>query len=299
MREDTGEVRWMNGYGHTIEARDGRATRMSGMMFDSTERRQVQEVLQRSHEELEALVQERTHELGQALQQVRAEVEQRRRLEKARAALVKRIVNTQEEERGRISRELHDNLGQHLTAVLLGIHALETEVGVLVGRNRMSDMPQLDKLRVLVDGLMKAAHREAWELRPAELDSMGLEVALEQYVRDWSERSGVKADFQAVKWRQRLDTEVETTLYRVVQEALTNVARHAQATQVGVLLELKNGTVSAIIEDNGRGFDPEQNTGRLGVLGMKERLAIVGGTLEIESSPGEGTTIFARVPITL
>jgi chemotaxis family two-component system sensor kinase Cph1 len=206
-------------------------------------------------------------------------------------------VNTQEEERGRISRELHDNLGQHLTAVMLGLQALAIQIEGITGGKRQSEIPQLDHLRTLVDGLMRAAHQQAWELRPAELDALGLEAALQQLIDRWSERAQVEVDFQAHRWEQRPDSEIEITLYRVVQEALTNVVRHAQASFVSVAIEQRNGSASAVIEDNGQGFDAEQSTGRLGVLGMRERLAIVGGTLDIESIPGDGTSVIARVPL--
>ena len=293
-----GEVIWVRDSVSAIRNEHGQTQSVVAVIIDITERKAAEDELQRSHELLEVRVARRTRELAQALERVSAEVEQRRRAEAGRAELMKRIVNTQEDERGRIARELHDNLGQHLTAVMLGLQALETQIESLNGGENSQRTPQLDKLRELVDGLMRAAHRQAWELRPAELDAMGLEAALGQYIRDWSAGSGVPVDLQAVCWDERADPTTETTLYRVVQEALTNVARHANATQVSVVLERNAGGVAAIIEDDGEGFDPElQDTGRLGLLGMRERLALVGGSLEIESEPGFGTTIFARVPV--
>lgn len=293
-----GEIIWIAESVSGIRDADGQTQSVVAVCIDMTQRKRAEDESQRAHGELEVRVDRRTRELALALEQVSAEVTQRRQAEAGRAELMKRIVNTQEEERGRISRELHDNLGQHLTAVMLGLQALETQIGSLAGGKRAQNAPQLDNLRGLVDGLMRAAHRQAWELRPAELDAMGLESALGQYTRDWSAQSGVPADFQAVGWENRPTSEVETTLYRVVQEALTNVARHAGAGQVSVVIERGHNTASAIIEDDGQGFDAEnQDTGRLGVLGMRERLALVGGSLEIESEPGGGTTVFARVPL--
>lgn len=290
-------VRRIRESGRVVEWHDGKPLRVISVLFDITATHEAQELLRRSHEELETRVEERTRELAQALGRVSAEVEQRRRAEAGRTALIRRIVNTQEEERGRISRELHDNLGQHLTAVMLGLQALEMQIGEITGGKRQSDVPQLNNLRALVDGLMKAGHRQAWELRPAELDALGLEAALDQYTRDWSERTGIEVDFRAVNWEARPSAEVEIALYRVVQEALTNVARHAEASMVSAHLEQSDTVINMIIEDNGRGFDTELNTGRLGVLGMQERLSLVGGTLDIESIPGDGTTLFARVPL--
>jgi len=262
VRRDNGEVRWLSGYGRVTEEQNGRASRLSGVSLDITERKLA--------------------EIG-------------------RDQLMSRIVQTQEEERRRILRDLHDNLGQHPTAVMLGLQSLEAQIALPDGQCAAQNgaIPQLANLRSLVDGLMKAAHRQAWELRPPELDDMGLEIALRHYTSDWSARTGVSVDFQAVGWEDgRADPAVETTLYRVVQEALTNVARHAAASQVSVVLERSGTGVSAIIEDNGSGFesDSEEN-GRLGILGMRERMTLIGGTLEIESAPETGTTVFARFAV--
>lgn len=300
IRQNDRAIRWINDSGRVV-ARDanGFSTRVGHVVMDTTERREAEEVLKQSHDELEERVRERTIELARTLEQLRRQVEQRRQAELGRDQLLRRIVNTQEEERRRISRELHDNLGQHLTAVMLGLEALETQMAPFTGGKRKNQtLPQLDTLRTLVDGLMQAAHRQAWELRPAELDDMGLEVALRHYASDWSVQTGVEVDFQAVGWEEgRADPAVETTLYRVVQEALTNVARHANASQVSVVLERNAGGVSAIIEDDGAGFETDAGeSGRLGLLGMSERLALVNGTLDIESAPDSGTTVFARVP---
>jgi signal transduction histidine kinase len=266
-------------------------------IFETTRRLQAEQALQRAHralqqahDELEARVQERTQKLEHTLKQ-------QRHIEAARDELVRRIVTTQEEERGRISRELHDILGQHLTGVTMGLRSLEMQIESLWPDARAQEFPQLEYLRSQVVELMRVAHDQARELRPAELDTMGLEVALGQCVLDWSRRTGVRAEFQASGWETRPTLEVETTLYRVVQEALTNVARHAMATQVSVILKRHGTYVSAIIEDNGRGFDLGQRTKRLGLLGMQERLAILNGSLDIESSPDTGTTLFARIPL--
>jgi len=262
VRLDNGETRWLSGYGRVAEEQDGRAARLSGVSLDITERKLA---------------------------------------ERGRDQLMSRIVQTQEEERRRISRDLHDNLGQHLTAVMLGLQSLEAQIVSLNEQSaaQKDAIPQLANLRALVDGLMKAAHRQAWELRPPELDDMGLEIALRHYTSDWSARTGAPVDFQAVGWEgKRADASVETTFYRVVQEAFTNVARHADATQVSVVLERSTAGVSAIIEDNGSGFESDsEETGRLGILGMRERMALIGGTLEIESAPETGTTVFARFAV--
>ncbi len=156
-----------------------------------------------------------------------------------------------------------------------------------------------------MDDLMSMTHRLAWELRPAVLDNIGLEAALQQYVKEWS-RPGFSADFlsglpqtASAKAEIGISPDAETALYRVVQECLTNVMRHAQASEVSVVLERRAGYVTVIVEDNGCGFDVEaiSTPKRLGVRGMQERMELVGGTLEVESQLGAGTTIYARVPL--
>ena len=151
--------------------------------------------------------------------------------------------------------------------------------------------------------LIHHVQRLAWEVRPAALDNLGLEAALQQYIEEWSEQYAIPARFvqHSASDSGRLPEPVEVALYRVVQEALTNVLRHAKAKNVSVVLERNHTTVAVIIEDDGDGFDNENEGGstsqRLGLLGMQERLELVGGTLTIESSPDAGTTIYARVPL--
>jgi signal transduction histidine kinase len=255
--------------------------------------------LQRQRDQLESHVQERTAALSEAIRALQAEIVQRRRAEEAHRQVLLRLSEAQETERGRISRELHDRLGQELTALKLGLQLLRKQGPLPAGVQE-----SIGRQETLVDRLMRDIHRLAWELRPSVLDDLGLELALQRYSTEWSETSGVLVDFHANgAGAQRLPPEFETTLYRIAQEALTNVLRHARAGRVSVLFERKPGWVSLIIEDNGRGFEtasPPRTTSahaKLGLLGMQERVTLVGGTLEIESSPGAGTTVFARLPL--
>jgi signal transduction histidine kinase len=135
------------------------------------------------------------------------------------------------------------------------------------------------------------------QLRPAALDDFGLPAALTRLAATVSEQSGTQVDLEAHLGEQRLAGEVETTLYRIVQEALTNVVKHAEATRASVTLTRKPGSVVAVVEDDGRGFDVAAANGGLGLIGMRERLAVVGGRLSIEASPGSGTTLVAEVPL--
>ena len=226
------------------------------------------------------------------------DITERKRAELTRQQLLQRLVGAQEEERTRISRELHDQMGQSLTALLMAINS------IIEGNPKANNAEErLGKLKILVEELMDQAHLLAWELRPPALDNLGLRAALEQYLKEWSRSTGVRADFasRGLNNLERLDKVVETTLYRVVQEALNNVHRHADAEMVSVLLERMDGAVTAIVEDNGKGFDVEtvtsDNSERLGLVGMRERIELVGGSLTIESSEGQGTTVYARVAI--
>lgn len=267
--------------------------RIAIVLMDVTSRKLSEIALSKIREELEHRVAERTSDLQEAMKRLQTEAAERERLELDRHDLLKRQVNTQEEERKRISRELHDNLGQYLTAIMLRVQLLRKSFES--GEPLAGITSSVEDLRSVVDSLMKASHRQAWELRPAELDHFGLEPALRAYVTDWSERTGIATSFDSGNWHEvRLHSDCEIALYRVVQEALTNVARHAFATAARVTLR-SNGEIEVEVGDNGKGFDPHAPTRRLGLLGMEERLALVGGCLKIESSLGEGTLVSAMV----
>jgi signal transduction histidine kinase len=215
-----------------------------------------------------------------------------------RKELLHRTVTAQEAERKRIARELHDSLGQYLTALRLGFNAIEPHCTHDDGAQR-----QLTELKNLAADLGRDLNRMAWELRPMALDHLGLRTAVTQYLEEWAERSGIQMDAAITLGDHRLPREVETAMFRVLQEAITNVMKHSGASRVGVILEATGDEVRLIVEDNGRGFDLDSDTaralgmGHLGLLGVRERLALVGGNLEVESAPNGGTTIYVRVPI--
>jgi PAS domain S-box-containing protein len=209
-------------------------------------------------------------------------------------SLSRRLVEMQEAERAHVARELHDETGQALSGMLLSLSLLEQE----------ADQPKAVKdrtseLLVLVDDMLENLHRLAMNLRPATLDHLGLLPTLEQYVETFEEQYNIETQFEIVGLgSDRLPPEMETALYRIVQESLTNVARHAQATRVDVLVARRDDQVVTIVEDNGSGFDPESamQTSRLGLLGMRERAEMLNGRLVIESVPGSGTTVLVEVP---
>jgi signal transduction histidine kinase len=203
-----------------------------------------------------------------------------------------RAVNAQELERKHLARELHDETGQALTSILLGLKPLEQRAAT------DDDRAAVASVRELVVSTLQDVRRLAVELRPSALDDFGLGTAVERLADTFRESSGMRVDLEVQLGEARLPPEVETTLYRIMQEALANIVKHAEATQVSILLTRKERSVSAVVEDNGKGFDETRSgDGTLGLVGMRERLALVGGRLAIESSKGSGTTIAAEVPI--
>ncbi|MFO0957409.1 MAG: histidine kinase [Isosphaeraceae bacterium] len=236
------------------------------------------------------------HEGGEAaFRWTLRDVTHQRRVEAARNDLVLQLVTAQEDERKRIARELHDTVGQLLTALLLNVRAVR-DAGPIPDRAR----ERLDEVQRLADEIGQATHDLAVGLRPTALDDLGLYPALKNYLETWSARTGVASQLQAIGSESgRYPAVVETTLYRIVQEALTNIARHAEARMVSLIVEFRSDQAIAIIEDDGRGFDTRAvaESGRLGILGMQERAAVVGGRLYVESSVGSGTTVVARIPL--
>jgi signal transduction histidine kinase len=209
----------------------------------------------------------------------------------ARDAL-RRVVDAQELERRRLARELHDETGQALTSILLGLRTVEE------ARSQDELRNAVEEVRELVRSTLHDVRRLAVELRPKALDDFGLEAALERLTSSFAEQTGIEVDFQTVLPDGRLPPEVETTLYRIVQEALTNVVKHARASRVSVLVTSKGSSVTAVVEDDGAGFQPERiREGGLGLLGMRERVALVGGRVDVESRPGAGSTLVAEVPL--
>jgi signal transduction histidine kinase len=236
-------------------------------------------------------------QLGVAVENARL-WEQIRHKEALRGQLLHKIITAQEEERRRIARELHDEAGQALTSLLIGLRAMEKSASLTEVHTLAAD------LRKTVAQTLDEVHDLALELRPSVLDDLGLVPALVRYTQSCPTRFGFQADFVTVGMDgQRLPREVETVLYRIVQEALTNAARHASANQVSVLLQRRRGTVVLVVEDDGEGFDVAQvmasteRRERLGLYGMEERASLVDGHLTVESAPDTGTTITVEIPL--
>jgi PAS domain S-box-containing protein len=211
------------------------------------------------------------------------------------AALASQLIRAQDEERHRIARDLHDNIGQQVTALRLLLQ--------VVSMSAVDDVvrPRIEKAQSVIDEMDRHLDFMTRELRASSLD-LGLPSAVERFVAEWSTTFGIAADVQCRGLANlRLDSEIATHIYRIVQEGLNNVFKHAQARRASVVLERRGTELVLIIEDDGRGFDlaaVSRHQGRgLGLVGMRERAQLVGATLDIESTPSKGTTLFLRVPI--
>lgn len=261
---------------------------------DLTDRKRWEDELTQLNASLETRVAERTRELAGANETLQRELTERRAIEERVRLLLSRLLSVQEEERRRIARDLHDDLGQQMTVLHLKLQTL--------GQTLDADSPsgqQLDHIQGFVKQLDNNLDLFTWELRPAALYHLGLPSALRDYVEVWTRNYGVAADFHAANMPAgRFAPDLETNLFRIAQEALNNVHKHARATSVEVRLRRREGDLVLTVEDNGRGFDPgadKAGTG-IGLLGMRERAFLLNGRVEVESKAGEGTTVIVTVP---
>jgi signal transduction histidine kinase len=212
--------------------------------------------------------------------------------ERVASDAMRRVLSAQELERRRLARELHDETGQALTSILLGLRALEDALETEESRAAAGT------LRELVVSTLQDVRTLAVELRPKALDDFGIVPALERLVETFAAQTGIAVDLEAALGEERLPTDIETALYRIVQESLTNVVKHARARRVSILVTRKPRSVAAVIEDDGDGFDPDATRdGGVGLLGMRERLSLLDGRIEVESRVGAGTTIAVEVPL--
>jgi two-component system, NarL family, sensor histidine kinase UhpB len=237
-----------------------------------------------------------------------ADIEPRKRAEAERLDLLRRIAEAQEKEQQRIARELHDQVGQTVTGLALGLKGLEQKL--TSGEVGEAARQHVQWLQTLTNEIGRDIHRAASDIRPAALDDLGLPKALAALAADWSARYDIAVDIHASGLDDRLTSEVETLVYRVVQEAMTNVLKHAAAQNVSIVLERRGDRLRVVIEDDGRGFDlqadgttivnpaDEDGRPRLGLSSIRERLALIGGSMRLESQLGAGTALFIQVPLT-
>lgn len=235
--------------------------------------------------------------LAHAFNQMTASLAQAERERKDRERLqqqyISGVILAQENERQRIARELHDSTSQSLTSLLVGLQNLKQST------NSAEMERQVNELRDVIGGTLDEIRGIVWQLRPSVLDDLGLTIAIENYVENFRQRHGIPVDLVVSGLEGRLQSEIETTIYRIIQEGLTNIARHARARSVSVIVTCKGQCLKVIIEDDGIGFDPVAVNNKqqsLGVRGIHERVKLFGGRVTIESQPGQGTTLFIEMP---
>jgi PAS domain S-box-containing protein len=276
----------------------GEPNGLLAVIRDVTSRKHVEKQLYEAHDELERRVEERTRDLARTSAVLQKEIEDRALAEKHRSNLLQRVVTIQEEERRRIARDIHDQLGQRVTALRFQIASLFNDVEAY-----RDPVPRLEELKDTARKLDTDVSFLAWELRPASLDDLGLEQATKSFLDEWSAHHQISVEFDSRgPALNPLDPQAETHLYRILQESLNNIVKHAKASRVTVLIQRNAEGLVLIVEDDGRGFEPDvideerEVSKGLGLLGMKERAILVGGEVQIESKPGKGTTVHVRIP---
>jgi len=266
------------------------ALKQHSVDLTASNRQLQQEILQRKSVE-ESLRKSEQH-YSQLLEQSRHMQEQLR-------LLSRQLLSAQEEERKMISRELHDEIAQTLTGINIQLATLKVEAAF----NVKGLQKKITRTQRMVEKSVDIVHRFARELRPTVLDDLGLIPALHSFVKSFSKQTRVHVRLTIFAGVEKLDNARRTILYRVAQEALTNVARHAQASVVDLSIDKLRDRICMKIKDDGRSFQVNhilqaKKNKRLGLLGMRERVEMVGGNLRVESAPGQGTTIHAEIPLT-
>lgn len=228
-------------------------------------------------------------------------MDQQEQLEEAhrqRGRLLEQLITAQEDERKRISRELHDETGQSLTSLLVGLKIVDNSPTLEEARRRISELQEL------TSNTLEEVHKLSVELRPTLLDDLGLIAALRSYAKEFSKKHGVQVAFHATGFEERVPPLVEVAVYRVVQEALTNIGKYAQAKTVHLKLNRSEDRLHAEVQDDGVGFDPERvleqkrKENRLGLLGMQERVTLLGGAFSLQSAEGQGVRLAFDIPLT-
>src|SRR5205807_3381602 len=269
---------------------------------DMTERREREEALTRAKEVLELRVEQRAAVLTRVNEELRVEIAERRHAEEQfketldqLRALAARLQSVREEERASIAREIHDELGQACTAIKMDL-AL---IGHKITRRQTQLRAKIESSMRLVDDMIVTLRRIASDLRPRTLDDLGLAAALEWQGQEFEKRTGIKCQLVLPQEPLNLDPERSTAIFRIFQESLTNVTRHAQATGVEATLEIAEDQLIFRVHDNGKGFDPEEAKAKksLGLVGMQERALLLQGEVRIEGIPGSGTTMILRIPL--
>jgi PAS domain S-box-containing protein len=301
IRKD-GSRFWANVVVTALRDANGGLQGFAKVTRDMTERHRKEESLTKAKELLELRVEQRATVLARVNEELRTEIADRVRAEdQLRAsldrlrALAAHLQSVREEERTSIAREIHDELGQACTAIKMDL-AL---IGHKATKRQTRLRAKVDSAIQLVDGMIVTLRRIASELRPRTLDDLGLNPALEGQAQEFENRTRIRCRITLPKEPIVLDAERSTAIFRIFQESLTNVVRHAQATSVEARLEREENHLIFQVRDNGRGFDPEEAKARksLGLVGMQERALLLNGELKVEGVPGSGTTMTLRIPL--
>ena len=261
-------------------------------LVDTTERVRVQEELRRHREELESLVEERTGQLKESYGRLKEEIAERKRAEENLRTLSHRLVQLQEDEKRAVARELHDEIGQSLTVLKLFLDRYYSSCSD-------EGSQDLEQARAMVKRVMKQLRNLSLTLRPTMLDDLGLLPTLQWHMERYTSQTRINVNFRHSGLQKKLPREIGTAAYRIVQEALTNVARHANTGEVMVCVRADKRVLSIEVEDHGVGFDiaKARDQGSVGLSGMSERVLALNGSLTIESTPESGTYVLAELPM--
>ena len=300
VRKD-GSRFWANVLVTALRDAQGNLRGFAKLTRDMTERREREEALTRAKELLELRVEQRAAVLTRVNEELREEIAERKRTEEQfketldqLRALAARLQSVREEERASIAREIHDELGQACTAIKMDL-AL---IGRKITKRQTPLRAKIESSISIVDDMIVTLRRIASDLRPRTLDDLGLAAALEWQGQEFETRTGIQCRVSLPPEPLNLDAEQSTAIFRIFQESLTNVARHAEATTVEARLEIEDDQLIFRVHDNGKGFEPQKAKAKksLGLVGMQERAHLLKGEVSVEGIPGSGTTMTLRIP---
>lgn len=301
-----GATIWITENALAVRGNAGRLVGFQGTTIDITARKKAEAFLREAQAELEKKVAERTAQLAETNEVLRGEIVERQRGEDALRAserqlrdLTAYLQSVREEERKYLARELHDELGQQLTALKMDLSWLAEKSAAQNDSAQRTIAEKSKTMIAAVDGAMNATRRIVSELRPAALDELGLEAAVEWLAQDFQKRTGIVCRLETDFDERELKQDLTTTMFRIVQECLTNIVRHASATRANISLKKTGNDLLLEVEDDGRGIDATDATAAhsFGILGMRERALLLGGTVRIEGrDAAQGTRVVVRIP---
>lgn len=291
---------WIAEHALAMRDADGELIGFQGTTIEITDRKHAQDALRKAHDELERRVAERTLDLATTNETLQIEIVERKRIEETLRALSANLQRVREEERTRIAREIHDDLGQTLTALIMDLSWLEDKLSKPRDMNaRKLLLGKIEAMSKLVEMTMDSVRTIAAELRPGVLDELGLKAAIEWQAKDFQKRTGIACKLVTPLEGIDLDRASATAVFRILQESLTNVARHAKANNVKLTLDEQDNELVLEVQDDGKGITEAEvsDVRALGILGMRERAGVVGGTVVITNAKGQGTRVTVRVPL--